>query len=150
MFNRNVTMLKSVFGYVIRVEEREADNELDDLFEKHGGLVNVKITKPSSPGTEEQNRAAHALLTAFYISGYASIPENCTLAEFKIRKKLEFGPVYEFEHKGQMVQVPKSWSEYSKQERCDFIDGLIAEITQSGALAASPKLQEILAGMETV
>jgi hypothetical protein len=145
MISQNVRMFQTSqkdFAFYL------SDPELADLMDKHSGMVNVKVSKPVTPGTEEQNRAAHALLTAFYVSGFASIPENCTLAEFKVRKKLEYGPVYEFEHNGQTVRVPKSWADYSKQERTDFLEGLIAEVTQSGALAASDKLQEILKGME--
>jgi hypothetical protein len=142
--SRNVNMLHTgSHDYVIHV----TDPDLDVLFEKHGGQVNVKIGRPETPGTEQQNRAAHALLTAFYVSGFASIPENCTLAEFKVRKKLEYGPVWEFEYNGQRARVPKSWADYSKQERAAFLDGLIAEIYQSGAFTASEKLREIINGM---
>lgn len=155
MISKNVTMFRVVPIFGAPFDNHEytfcvTAPELDALLIKHKNEVHIKISKPVTPGTEEQNRAAHALLTAFYVSGFASIPDNCTLAEFKVRKKLEYGPVYEFEYRGQTAKIPKSWAEYSKQERIDFIDSLLAEITQSGALAASEKLQEIIKGMETV
>jgi hypothetical protein len=145
MINRNVPLQFDPDGSAFLLMR---DPEFDKYIVKYSGVVNVKIGKPEKPGTEQQNKAAHALLTAFYVSGMASIPDNCTLALFKIRKKLEFGPCYEFEHKGQVICVPKSWADYSKNERCVFIDALMSEITQSGALAESTKLQKIFQGME--
>jgi hypothetical protein len=145
MINRNVPLQFDPDGSAFLLMR---DTELENYIVKYRGVVNVKVGKPETPGTEQQNKTAHALLTAFYVSGMASIPDNCTMAEFKIRKKIEFGPCYEFEHRGQFVRIPKSWADYSKEERRVFIDSLISEITQSGALTESPKLQEIMKGME--
>lgn len=112
------------------------------------GKVNIKITKPTSPGTEEQNRAMHALLMEYYKTGLHSAPEGTTLAEFKIFMKIEYGPCYECEYKGHQIKAPKSWADYSKDERRDFIDGLISEIHQSCAYSESDRIQEIIEGME--
>ena len=114
---------------------------------KYGGEANVKISRPVKPGTEDQNRAMHALLTAYYVTGMHSAPEGYTLEAFKIYMKLRFGPVYQIEIDGHDVRVPKSWSDYSREERRDFIDGMISEIYQSGALSASEKIREIIEGM---
>ena len=146
MINRNMEFYKNHEDdrhYLTSIE----GNEINELINKYGNVLNVKIGKPETPGSERQNRAMHSLLTAFYVSGFASLPENCTLDKFKILKKLAFGPCYDLEYQGQQVRVPISWSNYSKGDRVEFINCLIAEITQSGALAESPKLQEIIKGM---
>jgi hypothetical protein len=145
MINRNVPLQFDPDGSAFLLMR---DSELEKYIVKYKGVVNVKVGKPETPGSEQQNKAMHALLAAFYISGMASIPDNCTLAEFKMHKKSEFGPCYEYEQKGKLVRIPKSWADYSKEERCTFIDALMAEITQSGALAESEKLQVIFQGME--
>jgi hypothetical protein len=145
MITRNVELVKinqSVFD--IRI----ISTELEDLYKKHDGWCNVKISRPESKGTEEQNRAMHSLLTEYYKTGFSSSPEGCTLAEFKVFMKLQFGPVYDFHVDCKNIKVPKSWADYSKQERHDFIDGLISEIHQSGAYNHSDKIRQIIEGME--
>lgn len=123
------------------------DPEVRELFENNNGQVHVRISKPQSPGTENQNRAMHALMAEYYKTGLHSAPEGCTLDAFKVYLKCLYGPVYEIDLEGQPVKVPKSWANYSKQERCYFIDGLISEINQSGAFTESPRIREIIAGM---
>lgn len=145
MFNQNVVMFHAGgHEYVIHLK----DEVLDDLFTRFGGQVNVKVGKPEAPGTEQQNRAMHALLQEYYITGMHSAPEGCTFADFKIFMKLEHGPSWQLDYKGQQVRVPKSWADYTKQERADFITALISEIHQSGAYAESAKIREIISGME--
>jgi hypothetical protein len=145
MFSQNIAPVVTDQGLRFTFE---LEGEIKKLYEKYGGMVNVKIGAPSEPGTEEQNRAMHALLSAYYVTGMHSAPEGYTLAEFKIFMKLQYGPSSEIEYKGQAVKVPKSWAEYSKRERMDFIDALISEIHQSGAYAESEKIREIISGME--
>lgn len=100
------------------------------------------------PGTENQNRAMHALLTEYYKTGMHSAPEGYTLPMFKVYMKLQYGPdAYEMEFKGKSIMVPKSWSNYTKRERMVFIDGLLAEIFQT-VRPLTWKLQEIIQGME--
>ena len=123
------------------------DSDVEKLVLKYKGVVNVKLSKPKDPKTDAQNRTAHALLTAFYLSGMASLPEDCTLAKFKIIKKLDYGPVYETEYKGQLVRIPYSFADYSKEQVAAFIDSLVTEIVQAGA-GTDKKVQEILKGME--
>lgn len=143
MISKNVQLVPEGKSFSIRI----SDPDLDGLFSKYGGLVNIKITKPESPGTEAQNRAMHALMSEYYKTGLHSAPEGYTLDAFKIYLKCLYGPVYDMDLEGRPVKVPKSWSHYSKQERGDFIDGLISEINQSGAFAESARIQEIIAGM---
>jgi hypothetical protein len=145
MINRNVELTQINIGvFDIRI----LSAELNDLYKRYGGMVNVKISKPEAKGTEEQNRAMHSLLTEYYKSGYHSAPEGYTLAQFKIWMKLQYGPVYDMYIDGKDIKVPKSWSDYSKQERSDFIDGLVSEVKQSGAYNDFVKIREILDGME--
>ena len=144
MISQNVTLHHiSSDAFAIFID----DPELGVLASKYGCEVNVKISRPVKPGTEEQNRAMHALLTAYYVTGMHSAPEGYTLDAFKVYMKLRYGPVYQIEIDGQNVRVPKSWSDYSKDERREFIDGLISEINQSDAFAASEKIREIIEGM---
>lgn len=119
-----------------------------ELFKKYHGQANVKLGRPETPGTEQQNRAMHALLCAYYLTGMHSAPEGCTLDDFKIYMKVQYGPCYEMDYQGRQVRVPKSWADYSKQERVEFIDALISEINQSGAYSASQKIRDIIAGMQ--
>lgn len=147
MISRNVEMTKinqSVFD--IRI----LSHELEALYKKHDGWCNVKITKPEAKGTAEQNRAMHSLLTEYYKTGFHSAPEGCTLAEFKIFMKLEYGPSWEIRYNAKNIMVPKSWADYSKEERMHFIDGLISEIHQSGAYNHSEKIRQIIEGMEII
>jgi hypothetical protein len=143
MIQQNATLNKEGRSYFIKL----SSPELEELYLKFQGLVSVKIGKPDKPGTNEQNRAMHSLLSAYYTTGMHSAPEGYTLSQFKVFMKLQYGPVYEMEHKGQLIKIPKSWSDYSKQERVEFIDGLISEINQSGAYAESEKIREIIEGM---
>jgi hypothetical protein len=146
MINENVYINFMPGGEkVIFLDKR--DPEITALCDKYNGLVNVKISKPVERGTEQQNRAAHALMSAYYTTGLHSAPGGYTLAEFKIYMKLQYGPVYEIDTPAGECRVPKSWSDYSKDERREFIDGIISEIHQSGAYAESAKIREIVEGM---
>jgi hypothetical protein len=123
------------------------DPELDKIYSKHNGFMTVRISVPIESKTLKQLATAHALISAFYLSGMASLPENCTLAKFKLLKKVEYGVCFETEYKGQLVRVPISMADYSKDEMREFIDKLLVEIKQSGA-ESDKKVQEIIFGME--
>ena len=125
------------------------DPELDRIYAKHAGYFTVRITAPVKSKTLKQLAAVHSLLSAFYFSGFASMPENCTLAKFKLLKKVEYGLCFEMEYQGKLVRVPISMADYSKDEMREFIDKLLAEIKQSGA-ESDKKIQEILCGLESV
>lgn len=146
-FERNLPIYKhGLVGFAIYLGN---DPALQALAEKHAGQVHVRVSKPVTPGTEEQNRAMHSLLKEYYVSGFHSAPEGCTLEAFKLYIKIQYGPCHEMDYQGRPVRVPKSWADYTKQERSDLLNGLISEIHQTGAFAACPKLQEIIAGMES-
>lgn len=123
------------------------DAELDHLYAKHAGYFTVRITAPIKSKTLKQLAAVHSLLSAFYFSGFASIPENCTLSKFKLLKKVEYGVCFEAEYKSQLVRVPISMASYSKDEMREFIDKILGEIKQAGA-ESDKKVQEIICGME--
>jgi hypothetical protein len=123
-------------------------NAFTKLRYKFGDNIIIEAKKPISKGTEEQNRAMHGLLTAYYKTGMHSCPQPCTLADFKVHIKSIYGPQIIQKVGGRECLIIKSWANYTKQERINLIDGLIAEIKQSGAVAESYELQEILKGME--
>ena len=102
----------------------------------------------SSPGTEQQNRAAHALMKEYYISGMHSAPDNYTLEMFKVYLKCLYGPPeYTIEVKGKTKSVLKSWRNYTTKERGEFIDGLLAEMRQA-CTPLTKKMEKIIGGME--
>jgi hypothetical protein len=144
MFSQNVVMDGIDGKYTIRVH----GYAVEQLYRKHKGKVNVIIQKPQSAGTEQQNRAMHALLTEYYKSNMHSAPEGTTFDQFKTQMKINYGPVYDLNFKDKTVKVPKSWANYTKEERGRFIDGLISEIIQSGASSIS-KIHDIIEGMST-
>lgn len=124
--------------------------EIECLDEEHHGYVNVKISRPESPGTAEQNAAMHALLQAYYATGMHSARGifRESPAAFKLWIKMQHGPCYCTDMDGVQIKVPKSWAAYNKHERSALIEGLLTEIGESGAYAESEKLREIIAGME--
>lgn len=145
IYNANLKMEDCVMDFVIHIKK---DAVAKAVFEKNKGLVNVELKKPMSAGTNEQNRAMHALLMAYYMTGKHSAPDGMTFEEFRVYMKLIAGPCFQMVIRGKETTIPKSWSDYSKAERCDFIDYLISEIHQSGAFNESEKLREIIKGME--
>jgi len=150
MINRNTAIAQigeKTFSIETTLEEAE---KLSGLIKKYGCVLHVKIAKPISPGTEAQNNAMHALLTEYYKTGMHNSPEGTTLAEFKNIMKAQYGPQIIIDHKGEKYKILKSWADYTKQERTDFIEGLLSEIHQSGAYTESIKIQEIILGMEAL
>lgn len=146
MIDRNIELITEDIlhhAYLIRV----VDAELTKLVYKYGTTVHLKISRPIVPGTEQQNRAAHALLTAYYLTGMHSAPEGSTPEFFKIWMKMKYGPCYAMDIDGNNIRVPKLWADYSKEERATFITGIISEIEQVGAYAADTKCREIIDGM---
>jgi len=122
--------------------------ELNEFYNKYGEDCHVKISRKESKGTDKQNRAMHSLLTEYYKSNYHSAPDGYTLEKFKAFMKCSYGPGYiNIYHNGKEVTILKSWSDYTKSERANFIDGLISELKQSGASEIS-KIAEILNGMK--
>jgi hypothetical protein len=130
--------------------------------------------------TERQNRAFHALVSAWFADGSYSYPAK-TEAELKdwVKKDLGAGadrrvwillipegegawrtgkamtkPDAEPPENAQRdfwgnyiyVDILKSWADYTRKERTETIDRLVAAMIQSGC--SSPKFEEILRGME--
>lgn len=143
MINQNMVLKKEGNQFVFRLD----GPEIESLFNKHGGAVNVKVSKPVSPGTDEQNRAFHSLLTEYYKTGLHSAPEGYTLAEFKNFMKIQYGPHTFIDVGEAKYRVLKSWADYTKHERMAALDGLISEVNQSGAYAESEKIREIIGGL---
>lgn len=129
MFSKNVKLDSDngLYSFLIK------DEEIDRLYAKYGGNVNVTIKAPVSRGTEEQNRAMHSLLTEFWNTGMHSAPDGTSLEVFKIYCKILYGIVYTVVVDGKEKTVPKSWSDYTKLERTDFIEKLLHDIRDSGA-----------------
>jgi hypothetical protein len=126
-------------------------------------------------GTGAQNRTWHALLTVYWTSGAHSYDAK-TFDEFRDQIKRSLGAgfesyAYAIISNGKAVlrvvktweEIPKglrvdpdkrdmirgrlkSWTDYSKRERTDAIDRLIAEMHQAGV--NSERFIEILQGME--
>lgn len=146
-FDGNVDIIADDLGLHIRSRNV---GDVEAAIKSYGGIVHLKISKPIEKGTDNQNRAAHSLLDAFYKTGMHSAPEWVTNSDlFKLWMKVEHGPCYQKEMKdGTIIKIPISWSLYSKMQRTDFIECIIKDITQSGALTESEKIQEIIKGME--
>ena len=144
MFDQNLQLMKFSKGYILQIP---SDSEIDKLDYKYKSMVNVKISRPTNPGTELQNRLMHGLMTAFFLTGMHSSPAK-SIDEFKLWLKFTIGVCHDYEYQGKPCRVPQSWSLYSKDERRQFIDALISMVIQSGAATESEKVQEILKGLE--
>lgn len=144
MINQNVP-LTPIDRVANRYTITLADPELTKLAYKYGS-VNVKISRPEEPGTQQQNKAMHALMTAFFFTGMhsssAKDPE-----EFKAWLKFTIGVCHDYEFNGERCKVAKSWAQYSKHERKQFIDALLSMVHQSGAYSEDERCREIIDGM---
>ena len=112
--------------------------------------------RPAEEGTERQNRAWHGLLQEYWTSGCHSYRAKNFL-HFRELIKLYLGAGAEnyyslVDDNGRPVEKPivryrvKSWARYTKKERKESIDRLIAEMHQAGV--QTKKFYEILRGME--
>lgn len=116
-------------------------------------------------GTSAQNRAFHALVQEYWRSGAHSYNAQ-TFAQFRDLIKRDLGAGFEsyiyasaegIKRAATMDEIPagtqmrdimgklKSWADYSKTERRETMDRLIAEMETAGV--NTPKYREILAGM---
>ena len=111
---------------------------------------------PVEDGTNNQNRAWHGLLAEYWRSCCHSYNARNFL-HFRELIKLYLGAGAEsyyslVDDNGQPIEKPvvryrvKSWARYSKKERRESIDRLIAEMIQAGV--TSNKFYEILNGLE--
>ena len=124
------------------------------------------ILEDAENGTLAQNKAFHALVQEYWRSGASSYNAE-RFTDFRDMIKRDLGAGFEAYiyadddglHKVKhLEQVPdsvprthimgklKSWADYTKKERQQTIDTLIAEMIQAGVVSA--KFQEILQGLE--
>jgi len=112
--------------------------------------------RPADTGTERQNRAWHALLQEYWASGCHSYGAR-SFPHFRELIKLYLGAGAEkyyslVDDHGNLLDWPvvrhrvKSWTRYTKKERKESIDSLIAEMHQAGV--QTRKFYEILEGLE--
>jgi hypothetical protein len=125
---------------------------------KSSGYVTIKMTLPTRWGTDQQNRAFHALLGEYWKSGLSSYESYDDMRDtFKLRAAgadeyifIENGKVRHVKSlddvKGRYAEVPKSWADFTVEQRKDAIDEVIREATMAGI--NSRKWEEILRGME--
>ena len=126
---------------------------------KRNGYVTIKITLPTRWGTDQQNRAFHALLGEFWKSGLSSYESYDDMKDtIKLRiagadgflfidDKGRIKEVKSLEQvKGRYAEVPKSWADFTLEQRRDAIDEVIREATMAGV--NSKKWDEIITGMQ--
>ena len=111
---------------------------------------------PADDGTDRQNAAFHALLQEYWASGCHSYnAKNWFHFREIIKRCLGAGKERYYDlldADGELLEKPvirwriKSWKRYSKKERKEAIDRLIAEMHQVGV--QTKKFYEILDGME--
>jgi len=101
----------------------------------------------NEPGTDPQNRGAHALMQECWSTGILSSPEDVVnFGQFRTWCKKVYGPPITTQIiGGEEYHIVKSWAFYTKKQRQSFIDLLLADIYQTGDL--SKKMQEIIRGM---
>jgi len=125
---------------------------------KHGGYITIKMCEPERVGSDAQNRAFHSLIGEYWKSGLSSYESYDDMRDtFKLRAAgadeyifIENGKVRHVksldEVKGRYAEVPKSWADFTVEQRKDAIDEVIREATMAGI--NSRKWEEILRGME--
>ena len=124
---------------------------------KSGGYITVQISQPKKVGTDSQNRAFHALLGEFWSSGLSSYEsyedlkdsiklkvagpdEFIFIKDGKVRRSKTLEGV-----EGRYAEVPKSWADFTRDERKEAIDWVIKEANLAGI--NSKKWDEIIKGM---
>jgi hypothetical protein len=124
---------------------------------KSGGYITVQISQPKKVGTDKQNRAFHALIGEFWVSGLSSYEsyedlkdsiklkvagpdEFIFIKDGKVRRSKTLEGV-----EGRYAEVPKSWSDFTRDERKEAIDWVIKEAQMAGI--NSKKWDEIIKGM---
>ena len=136
-------------------------NEVRDVFKasdiKANGYITIAISLPKKIGTDAQNRAFHALLGEFWTSGLSSYESYEDMRDtIKLRVAgadsyiyIENGKVRNVrsldEVKGKYAEVPKSWVDFTRDQRKEAIDWVIKEAQMAGV--NSKKWDEIINGM---
>lgn len=124
---------------------------------KRNGYVTIKMTLPERAGTDQQNKAFHALLGEYWKSGLSSYESYDDMKD-TIKLRIAGADEYIFidngkvRHakslegvKGRYAEVPKSWTDFTLEQRRDAIDEVIREATMAGV--TSKKWDEIITGM---
>jgi len=144
--------------------EQRYKYQLDLLFKradkKSNGFVTIELSLPKRIGTDSQNKAFHALLNEYYISGQGSYSNYEDMRDsFKVRAAGASGYIYlqsgkqhtcnlleNIPKNAQYVEIPKSWTDFTRAEREMAIKLLIAEGYEAGM--NSKHWDEIIEGME--
>ena len=147
-------MLNKLIPFQFQSDARELFNKSDN---KHGGYVTIRLSLPQRVGTDAQNRAFHSLLAEYWLSGLSSYESYEDMRDtFKLRAGGAAEYVYIKDGKvrhaktldevsGRYAEVPKSWTQLSREERARAIDWVIKEATEAGI--NSKKWDEIIGGM---
>ena len=144
---------------IVPFDQRTKAKELfAEAGKKRNGYVTIKMTLPTRWGTDQQNRAFHALLGEYWKSGLSSYESYDDMKD-TIKLRIAGADEYIFidngkvrhaksldEVKGRYAEVPKSWADFTLEQRRDAIDEVIREATVAGI--NSKKWGEILQGME--
>ena len=138
-------------------------NLIDRAEAKSNGYITVALTLPKKNGTDAQNRTFHALLNEFYISGLHSYK---SYEDMRDNFKLRGGGAKEYlyillengfyrQHTCKLLddipngcvwcKIPKSWTEFTREERTITIQLLITEGNEAGM--NSNHWDEIIEGM---
>ena len=136
-------------------------NEVRKIFQdsdkKAGGYVTIQISLPKKIGTDAQNRAFHSLIGEYWISGlssYESYEDMKDSIKLKVAGPDEFifikdGKVRRSKTlegiEGRYAEIPKSWAQFTLEERKMAIDLVIKEANLAGV--NSKKWDEIITGM---
>lgn len=124
-----------------------------------GGYITLTASLPRQQGTDEQNRAFHSLVGEYWRSGCSS---DASFEDIKTRIKLQIGGAEFFAYYTDrthvvesveqiptgvkmVIEIPKSWSDFTKEERTFAIDSLMKEMVEAGV--NSKKFDEIVGGM---
>lgn len=126
---------------------------------KYGGYVTVELSLPHKIGSEEQNRAWHSLIREYWLSGcssYQSYEDMRDSLKLKVAGADSYIYLTDKQHtvktlndipKGaRYIEIPKSWRDFTRDERKDVIDFTIKEMIEAGV--NSKKFDEIILGME--
>ncbi|MGI6176787.1 MAG: hypothetical protein ACOYJC_11680 [Christensenellales bacterium] len=132
---------------------------LDTAKSKYGGYVTLELSLPHKIGSEEQNRAWHSLIREYWLSGcssYQSYEDMRDSLKLKVGGAKEYIYLTDKQHTvkslseipqgARYIEIPKSWTDFTKDERSEMIDFTIKEMIEAGV--NSRKFDEILSGME--
>lgn len=122
-------------------------------------FVTLTLEPVKRHGSDEQNRAWHALIREYWISGCSSYE---SFEDLRDSLKLRIGGAkeYIYFHEGRQrtvkslddipnvpiaVQIPYSWTEFNRDQRKEMIDTTISEMHMAGV--NTRKFDEILRGL---